>query len=225
VLYQAYARTVAPQAELLQKYEAFSNTVYGEINPIFADLIIERLGIRSDHVFVDLGSGIGNVVLHVAARTECRACGIEIQQGAATLAQAQLEEFRARLKYFNRRMGSVELIHGDMLQHPTIPLWVRQADMIFVNNYVFQPELNRALLELFLDMKEGSKVISLKSFASVDNRVTSRNIHSVEALFDVVAYEYNGDFVSWTDQPGRWFVHTMNRRRVAAYLAANGMPV
>ncbi|KNE71119.1 hypothetical protein AMAG_20399, partial [Allomyces macrogynus ATCC 38327] len=223
VLFQAYARAVAPHADELQNYEAFSNTVYGEINPVFVELLIKTLGIKANHTFLDLGSGIGNVVLHVAARTQCHASGIEIQPAAARLAVAQLDEFRARLKYFNRRCGAVDLFEGDMLAHSAIPPLVSKADVIFVNNYVFDPKLNRALVELFLDVQEGAKIVSLKEFAPVENRITPRNVHSVEALFDVECYEYGPDYVSWTDQPGKWYVHTMNRKRVQAWLAAQGM--
>ncbi|KNE69846.1 hypothetical protein AMAG_14375 [Allomyces macrogynus ATCC 38327] len=223
VLFQAYARAVAPHADELQKYEAFSNTVYGEINPVFVELLIKTLGIKANHTFLDLGSGIGNVVLHVAARTQCHASGIEIQPAAARLAHAQLDEFRARLKYFNRRCGTVDLYEGDMLAHSAIPPLVAKADVIFVNNYVFDPKLNRALVELFLDVQEGAKIVSLKEFAPVENRITPRNVHSVEALFDVECYEYGPDYVSWTDQPGKWYVHTMNRKRVQSWLAAQGM--
>ncbi|KAJ3356008.1 Nucleosomal histone H3-Lys79 methylase [Allomyces javanicus] len=223
VLFQAYARAVAPHADELQKYEAFSNTVYGEINPVFVELLIKTLGIKANHTFLDLGSGIGNVVLHVAARTQCHASGIEIQPAAAGLAVAQLDEFRARLKYFNRRCGAVDLFEGDMLAHAAIPPLVSKADVIFVNNYVFDPKLNRALVELFLDVQEGAKIVSLKEFAPVENRITPRNVHSVEALFDVECFEYGPDYVSWTDQPGKWYVHTMNRKRVQSWLAAQGM--
>ncbi|KAI9164425.1 Nucleosomal histone H3-Lys79 methylase [Blastocladiella emersonii ATCC 22665] len=222
-LYQAYARAVAPRADVLVKYEAFSNTVYGEINPNFVEMLIDNLGIRSNHTFIDLGSGIGNVVLQVAARTECSSYGIEIQPAAAELAQQQLDEFRARLKYLNRRIGHVELYEGDMLLHPSIPALVRKADVVFVNNYVFQPKLNRALLELFLDLKDGARVVSLREFAPVDNRITARNADSIEALFEVDANTYPSGFVSWTDQPGKWYVHTMNRLRVREYKEAHGL--
>ncbi|ORZ34315.1 histone methylation protein DOT1-domain-containing protein, partial [Catenaria anguillulae PL171] len=223
VLYQAYTRAVAPHADVLQKYEAFSNTVYGEVNPVFVDMMLDKVKIESKDTFVDLGSGIGNVVLHVAARTECSAYGIEIQSAAADLAQRQLDEFRARLKFLNRRLGHVELYEGDMLTHAAIPGLIARADVIFCNNYVFQPELNRALVELFLDCKDGTKIVTLREFAPVDNRITSRNVHSVEALFDVECFDYHADFVSWTDQAGRWYVHTMNRARVRKWCEANGM--
>lgn len=40
--------------------------------------MIDQIKINSDDVFVDLGSGVGQVVLQMAAATACRVClGVE----------------------------------------------------------------------------------------------------------------------------------------------------
>ncbi|KAJ1513422.1 Nucleosomal histone H3-Lys79 methylase, partial [Coelomomyces lativittatus] len=217
VLYQAYARAVAPKADILQKYKAFSNTVYGEINPNLVEQILTQVTLNPEDVFIDLGSGIGNVVMHVAARTECQAYGIEIQSNVAHLAQAYANEFKSRMRFFNRRMGTLQLLEGDFLTHPSIPKVLAKAKVIFVNNYVFSPELNRSLLDLFLDVNEGTMIVSLKAFAPPDLRISSRNIHSLEVLFDVKVVEFGTGSVSWTDQGGKFYIHTMNRQRVQKF--------
>ena len=47
---------------------------------------------------MDLGCGIGNVVLQVAAQTGCEAYGIEINETPCKIAKRQLKEYAARRK-------------------------------------------------------------------------------------------------------------------------------
>lgn len=123
ILYQVYSRTVAPHAEALNNYQgqyvfleiellflrgfglifllllvAFSNHVYGEINSILIKEFIERTNITSKSVFIDMGCGIGNVVLQVAAQTACEAHGIEIMETPCKLAKLQLKEYATRMR-------------------------------------------------------------------------------------------------------------------------------
>lgn len=48
--------------------------------------------------------------------------------------------------------------------------------MQLVNNYAFTPALNDKLSLLFLDLKEGTKIISLKPFVSENFRLTERTV-------------------------------------------------
>ncbi|KAK5238991.1 Nucleosomal histone H3-Lys79 methylase, partial [Exophiala xenobiotica] len=66
---QVYARTVSPSVESVREYEGFSNFVYGELLPKFLSRIFKETGLKSDQVFVDLGSGVGNCVVQAALET------------------------------------------------------------------------------------------------------------------------------------------------------------
>lgn len=72
--------------------------VYGEVNPILVKEFITKTRIHSRSVFMDLGCGIGNVVLQVAAQTGCEAYGIEINETPCKIAKRQLKEYAARMK-------------------------------------------------------------------------------------------------------------------------------
>jgi H3 lysine-79-specific histone-lysine N-methyltransferase len=72
--------------------------VYGEINAILINEFIEKTRINSKSIFMDLGCGIGNVVLQVAAQTGCEAYGIEIMDIPCKFAKRQLKEYAARMK-------------------------------------------------------------------------------------------------------------------------------
>ncbi|KAJ2993423.1 Nucleosomal histone H3-Lys79 methylase [Globomyces sp. JEL0801] len=99
ILEQAYSRSVAPMSHLLNQYEGFSNNVYGEITHSFVHQIITQADIQSDCIFLDLGSGIGNVVLQVAAECLCECYGIEIMETPSSLAKRQRSEFLSRMSY------------------------------------------------------------------------------------------------------------------------------
>lgn len=71
----------------------FSNNVYGEVKHKLVKEFIKIADIRPHHVFLDMGSGIGNVVLQVAAQVLCESHGIEIMEKPASLAAKQCDEF------------------------------------------------------------------------------------------------------------------------------------
>lgn len=52
--------------------------MYGETSYDLVCQMIDQIEITSDDVFIDLGSGVGQVVLQMAAATPCKIClGIE----------------------------------------------------------------------------------------------------------------------------------------------------
>ena len=55
--------------------------------------------------------------------------------------------------------------------------------MQLVNNYAFTPALNDKLSLLFLDLKEGTKIISLKPFVSENFRLTERTVSPLLPTF------------------------------------------
>ncbi|KAJ3213405.1 Nucleosomal histone H3-Lys79 methylase [Dinochytrium kinnereticum] len=225
VLEQSYSRAVSPHVSILKSYKGFSNNVYGEVKHKFVCDLIAKTGLQSHHCFLDLGSGVGSVVLQVAAETLCEAYGIEIMDNPAMLAQKQSEEFICRMRYYNKPCGKITLKHGDFLEDPEIHSVLKRADIIFVNkfvkspifyltfSYAFDAELNQSLLARFLDLKETAKgkVISLKSFASLEKRQIGRRSNAIENIFSVKEYFFGQNCVSWMNEAGRFYVHTLNR--------------
>ncbi|KAG0253409.1 Nucleosomal histone H3-Lys79 methylase [Actinomortierella ambigua] len=219
ILQQVYSRTVASKASKLNQYEAFSNNVYGEILPILTREFIQRTKLTKDKVFVDLGCGIGNVVLQVALQTGAESYGIEIMDNPAKFAKKQSREFEARTKAYGLTHGKVTMIHGDFLDTPELAGILARADVVLVNNYAFNSALNQSLLQLFLDLKEGCKIISLKTFVSLDHKITVRNAGSVESILKVKKYPYYTNAVSWTHNGGEYFIATVDRAEVQAFWA------
>ncbi|KAG1744596.1 S-adenosyl-L-methionine-dependent methyltransferase [Suillus paluster] len=164
---------------LLNRYEAFSSDVYGELLPSFTSDIIAATHLHKDSLFLDLGCD-------ASLETCCRIYGIELMPTPAE----------------GLSIGEVESEEGDMLTS-------RRADVVLVNNKVFQQSLNEALCPRFLDLKEGAIVISLKPFvSSLNSRVTERN---VDAIFDVSELSDRSGSVSWGSGGGSYYLHRVDR--------------
>ncbi|KAJ1667568.1 Nucleosomal histone H3-Lys79 methylase [Coemansia sp. RSA 1813] len=223
IIEQIYNRVVAPTVALLRQYKAFSNNVYGEILPTLVNQIIDEARITSDCVFLDLGCGIGNVVLQVAAQTGCQASGIEIMKVPARFAQRQAREFERRMRQYRLDHGSVQVWRGDFCESVEVQRLLPKADVLLVNNYAFDGPLNQILLQMFLDLKEGARIVSLKPFVTPDHKINARNIYSPESILTVKRHAYWSQCVSWTDNGGEYFVQTVDRSRMREFLTSHGM--
>lgn len=77
IIQKAYNHAVI-DPDKLNNYVAFSPEVYGETSFEFIAQMISEVEITSNDQFIDLGSGVGQVVMQVAAMTDVKMCyGIE----------------------------------------------------------------------------------------------------------------------------------------------------
>lgn len=135
---ETYQRCVGPNIKNLHRYEAFSSEVYGELMPSFTSDIITTTGLNSSSLLMDLGSGVGNVLLQASLQTGCRSYGIELLEGPADVARQQWVQFQKRCRMWGVRPGDVELEEGDMLRSKRVSELLGEADVVLVNNKVFQ---------------------------------------------------------------------------------------
>ncbi|KAK4241894.1 histone H3-K79 methyltransferase [Achaetomium macrosporum] len=205
ILDQVYDRTVAPRVELLAKYENGSDNVYGELLHPFISDIFERTKLTSGKVFVDLGSGVGNVVLQAALERGCESWGCEMMENACNLAEAQKKEFTARCRLWAIAPGEVHLERGDFRKNEKTLEALKRADVVLVNNQAFTSQLNDHLVNMFLDLKIGCKIVSLKTFVH-DNKIAENDVAS--SILEVEHLTYPEDYVSWTNAPGTFCIST-----------------
>ncbi|KAJ8587920.1 DOT1-domain-containing protein [Rhizopogon salebrosus TDB-379] len=217
IIDETYQRSVGPHALKLNRYEAFSSEVYGELMPSFTSDIIAATGLHKDSLFMDLGCGVGNVLVQASLETCCRSYGIEVMPTPAEVGREQLRQMKKRCRMWGLSMGEVELEEGDMLTSRRVTELLPQADVVLVNNKVFQQPLNEALRPRFLDLKEGAIVVSLKPFvSSLNARVTERNVDDISAIFDVAERPYHSGSVSWGSGGGSYYLHKVDREGYAS---------
>ena len=151
--------------------------VYGETSFELICQILDKLSpVGPDNKFIDLGSGVGQVVLQVAALTECEMTfGIEKASTPANYAKDLEKWFRFWMKFYGKKYSKFKLSHGDFLekQHR---LEVLQSTIVFVNNFAFGPEVDQNLKDIFADLNDGARIFSSKSFCALNFRITDRNL-------------------------------------------------
>lgn len=216
ILLQIYNRTVSPRVSELRRYENGTDNVYGELLPKFLSKIFADAHLKSKHVFVDLGSGVGNCVLQAALEIGCESWGCEMMPNACDLAELQHKEFKARCQLWGLRPGAVRLERGNFLENQPINEVLKRADLVLVNNQAFTPKLNDDLKRHFLDMKEGAQLVSLKGFVS---EASKRNTGDVMNIFIDEQKQFWSESVSWTNAGGTYHVATKDSKR---FLELNG---
>jgi H3 lysine-79-specific histone-lysine N-methyltransferase len=205
ILGQVYDRTVAPKVELLRRYDNGTDNIYGELLHPFVSDIFDRTKLSSGMVFVDLGSGVGNVTLQAALERGCESWGCEMMDNACNLAEAQKKEFAARCRLWGIAPGKVHLERGDFRKSERTLAALKRADVVLVNNQAFTSQLNDHLVNMFLDLKIGCKIVSLKTFVH-DNKIAENDVAS--SILEVEHLTYPENYVSWTGAPGTFCIST-----------------
>lgn len=214
---QIYARAVSPQVHIVRQYEGFSDNVYGELLPMFLSRIFKETRLKSKQVFVDLGSGVGNCVLQAALETGCESWGCEMMDNPHKLAELQAQEFPARCRLWGIKPGPIKLIHDDFLKNEEIGEVLKRADVVLINNQAFNPELNDKLKYKFLDLKEGAQIVSLKYFRDPQYRIKESNMENPVNVLTVKEMERFSGMVSWSHDPGKWYMHKKDTRELEAF--------
>ncbi|KAJ0065089.1 hypothetical protein NL108_005581, partial [Boleophthalmus pectinirostris] len=219
ILQQVYNHSVT-DPEKLNNYEPFSPEVYGETSFDLVAQIIDEIEMMEEDTFVDLGSGVGQVVLQVAAATNCKHYyGVEKADIPATYAETMDKEFKKWMKWYGKKHGEYTLERGDFLSEE----WkdrIANTSIIFVNNFAFGPEVDHQLKERFANMKEGGKIVSSKPFAPLNFRINSRNLSDIGTIMRVVELSPLRGSVSWTGKPVSYYLHTIDRTILENYFAS-----
>ncbi|CAH0592341.1 unnamed protein product [Chrysodeixis includens] len=216
ILQQTYNQAVS-DPDKLNQYEPFSPEVYGETSYELVCQMIDQIDITAEDVFVDLGSGVGQVVLQMAAATPCRVClGVEKAEVPSKYAESMDVNFRTWMKWYGKKYGEYKLIKGDFLldEHREK---INAATIVFVNNFAFGPHVDHQLKERFADLKDGAKIVSSKSFCPLNFRITDRNLSDIGTIMHVSEMSPLKGSVSWTGKPVSYYLHIIDRTKLERY--------
>ncbi|TNN21104.1 Histone-lysine N-methyltransferase,H3 lysine-79 specific [Schistosoma japonicum] len=218
ILLQCYNRAVS-DPEKLNQYPPFSPQVYGETSFELISQMIDTITVASDDVFIDLGSGVGQVVLQVCACTDAKFCyGIEKADYPANCASRLDAAFRHWMSFYGKSYRPYALERGDFLS-VEYQERITNASVLFANNFAFGPEVDYQLKQRFANLKEGARIISSKAFCPLNFRITDRNLGDIGSIMRVNCLTPIQDAVSWTDKPFSYYVHTIDRSLLEQYFA------
>ncbi|KAG7203020.1 hypothetical protein KM043_010146 [Ampulex compressa] len=216
ILQQTYNQAVV-EPDKLNQYEPFSPEVYGETSYELVCQMIDQIDVTEDDVFVDLGSGVGQVVLQMAAATLCKICiGVERADVPSKYAQSMEVNFRKWLNWYGKRCGDYRLVKGDFLadEHRES---ITGATIVFVNNFAFGPTVDHQLKERFADLRDGARIVSSKSFCPLNFRITDRNLSDIGTIMHVSEMSPLKGSVSWTGKPVSYYLHVIDRTKLERY--------
>ena len=185
ILQQVYNTAIADPNDLNQ-YVAFTPEVYGETSFDLVSQMIDLISpITPDMKFIDLGSGVGQVVLQVAALVECKLCvGVEKAVIPANRATEMDRLFQVWMQWYGKKYSPYVLHEGDFLA-ATHKKTISESTIVFVNNFAFGPEVDHHLKERFADLKDGSRIVSSKPFCPLNFRITERNLSDIGTIMHV----------------------------------------
>nr|VZI47511.1 unnamed protein product [Spirometra erinaceieuropaei] len=218
ILAQCYNRAVE-DPEKLNQYPPFSPQVYGETSFELVSQMVNTISITNEDSFIDLGSGVGQVVLQVAASSNAKfSYGIEKADYPSRCAEKMDKEFRRWMAFYGKTYQPYALVQGDFLS-PECTERIISSTIIFANNFAFGPEVDHQLKERFANLKEGAKIIASKAFCSLNFRISDRKLDDIGSIMHVTCLNPIQDAVSWTDKPFSYYVHTIDHSLLEQYFS------
>ncbi|KAF2271168.1 S-adenosyl-L-methionine-dependent methyltransferase, partial [Lojkania enalia] len=195
-----------------------SQTTYGEQSPSFISAMLNEFQVSSTSSFVDLGSGVGNVVLQAYLESGCQALGCELDVERHQAATALQRAVEAALSLppkgiSSRDMGTtaelqraVSLVQGDIFVERETVTRVRTADLIFCDNIKFGPELVRRQVDAVLEqMKSWSVLVSLERVVRGTRKYCRETLSRCGVTEERRVSERGA--VSWTDKPIEYWIY------------------
>ncbi|AMD21629.1 HFL227Cp [Eremothecium sinecaudum] len=207
-----YSRCVLPKVHSLKEYQGFSNYVYGELLPSFLSTAYKQCEMKPDHIFMDLGSGVGNCVMQASIEYGCKlSFGCEIMKNASDLAEKQLHELRQRCKLWGIAYKPIEFsLRKSFIDNPEVDKLLPICDVILINNFIFDTKLNLQVENLIQVLKPGSKIITLKSLRPSGYTIRFDNVDNILNRLKVEKFTMPEDSVSWTHRGGtEYYISTV----------------
>uniref|UniRef100_A0A8C3P076 Histone-lysine N-methyltransferase, H3 lysine-79 specific n=1 Tax=Cyanoderma ruficeps TaxID=181631 RepID=A0A8C3P076_9PASS len=165
----------------------------------FSPLAVLSLKSLSSGVFVP--AGVGQVVLQVAAATNCKHhYGVEKADIPAKYAETMDREFRKWMKWYGKKHAEYTLERGDFLSEE----W-RERILTVLFFFLLFP---------------GGRIVSSKPFAPLNFRINSRNLSDIGTIMRVVELSPLKGSVSWTGKPVSYYLHTIDRTILENYFSS-----
>jgi H3 lysine-79-specific histone-lysine N-methyltransferase len=134
---QVYYQAITPIIKQLMKDPIWKDTVYGKIIAHIPDVMIQEGHLSGTCHFIDLGSGIGNMVCLMSIRTGCSSIGVEVMAQPAALAKTYVQQSILRAEGLGMKIGKVQLIEADMLKSELVRENIAAVDVVLVTNRLF----------------------------------------------------------------------------------------
>lgn len=157
---------------------------YGEILPSSVSYFIKELKIAENDVFLDIGSGIGRMVIQVALEAKVKAArGVELSSYRHEQADVALAEIQKQGALDGKSV--VNFINDDIFN-----VNLRDVTVVFANSLCYdEPFMDRLGAKLRDELPRGARVLTTKEFKPAPGK------------FELLA-TYTGVPMSWSKDSG-----------------------
>lgn len=146
-----------PMDDARRVHRSHGSSIYGELMPTATQRLLAQLELRPDDRFVDLGAGVGKVVLMAAMTTEVdHALGVELSATRHGLAERALRQARDEGIPGTERAAFVQ---ADMLELP-----LDDATVIYTCSTAFVDAFMQRLVDRLAELPKLRKLASLQDF-------------------------------------------------------------
>ncbi|KAJ8613655.1 hypothetical protein CTAYLR_003140 [Chrysophaeum taylorii] len=175
--------------------------------------VIEILDIKRDETFVDIGSGIGNVVMQVACTVGCASRGLELMPDRVFVGSRILTDLEYLVSERGWGMGDCDFKQGNLTHEKK---YCDIADAAFVNNFeeVFgarsaktgSDSLDRHVASIFAAMRPGSRMLTLEPLTSLGLSRKEANLrrkdkkNDLASFFEVSEHSLSPARYEWHDE-------------------------
>lgn len=224
ILLRVYSRVVSTDSRKLRSYKAFTAEVYGELLPSFTSEVLEKVKLAPNQKFYDLGSGVGNTTFQAALEFGAQVSGgCEIMEHASKLCKSQEHLMRKHLSVFGLKELNLDFaLLQSFVDNETVRQNVLNCDVLIINNYLFDANLNNEVGRLLFGLRTGTKIISLRNF------IRPRYKANGDSIFDRLSVEKHemSDFlsVSWTANKVPYYISTVEENILPEYLNRDQTP-
>lgn len=218
VFLRVYSRIVSTDSRKLRSYKAFTAEVYGELLPSFTSEVLSKVNLNSNKKFYDLGSGVGNTTFQAALEFGAAISGgCELMSHASKLTKDQEVLLLKYLSLFGIKQLKLDFaLLQSFVNNKNVRDAVLKSDILVVNNYLFDANLNGEVGRLLFGLKPGTKIISLKNF------IRPRYKAMGDTVFDYLKVEKHemSSFlsVSWTANKVPYYISTVQELICPEYL-------
>jgi precorrin-6B methylase 2 len=210
-----YTNIISPRIRFITSARNVAHT-YGEFTSEFIRAIMRECKIDKSSLIVDLGSGIGNIVVQAVLETGCRAFGCELDSSRHEAAKTYLDATDAMLKQCSllkldfmdltelelKWKENIVLVNGDIFHDKQTMEYMASADLAFCNNFKFGQELSNSVGGLLRSIPSGAVLVTSAAV------VLGRNV--AEQLSQLGVQQEVGDHslgASWTISPMKYWLY------------------
>jgi hypothetical protein len=165
ILADLYHRCVMPHLSEIQLDSNASGSTkevtFLGLQSTFVDKMLTSVHLHKTSTFWDLNCGVGNIAVQVNLETGCQSFGLELVPLRVRIAKALVDEYKTACTMWGFSTEDIGIELGDLHNDE---FWdrIKTADLILLNNLVFEPVTDHIFWGKLQSIKLGASVVVLK---------------------------------------------------------------